>query len=88
MSFINGAAQKGGHTMDATTQVSIPQRTQFGWKVPSASGDQQYDVEQNAWGRWTCSCADYGYRRRRGGMCKHIGAVMALLEDAVHCEEV
>jgi SWIM zinc finger len=68
----------------ATQQVGIPQRTRFGWQVPSASGEEMYEVEENSWGRWTCSCADYWYRRRRGGsggMCKHIGAVEAMLLD-------
>jgi hypothetical protein len=67
--------------MNATQQVGTPQRTRFGWKVPSASGEEVYEVEENAWGRWTCQCADYWYRRRRGGLCKHIGAVISLELD-------
>jgi hypothetical protein len=65
----------------ATTQVSTPQRHKDGWLVPSSSGDQVYEVEENVWGRWTCSCEDFWYRRRRGGMCKHIAAVESMLID-------
>jgi hypothetical protein len=70
--------------MNATTQVGIPTRTRFGWQVPSASGEEMYEVEVNAWGRWTCQCSDYWYRRRRGGsggVCKHIGACISLELD-------
>jgi hypothetical protein len=62
-------------------QVGTPQRTIRGWLVPSVSGEEVYEVEENFWGRWTCSCADYWFRRRRGGMCKHIAACVALELD-------
>jgi hypothetical protein len=66
----------------ATHQVGTPQRTTDGWTVPSTSGDQVYTVERNVWGRWTCSCDDWWYRRRKSGeACKHIAVTMAVELD-------
>jgi SWIM zinc finger len=45
--------------------------------------DVVYDVELEH-GHWreSCSCSDWHYRqRRRGGRCKHLRAVEALIES-------
>jgi hypothetical protein len=64
--------------MTSTQQVGMPQRYGEGWLVPSTSGQGMYQVQQHRFG-WSCQCADFAYRGRRSGTCKHIGAVLSML---------
>ena len=64
--------------MTAVTQVGEPQRDGEVWLVPSASGEGVYTVYENWSGRMECDCDDFWYRKRRaGGVCKHVAAVLA-----------
>ena len=72
--------------MNAVTQVGDPQRDGEVWLVPSASGGAVYTVYESfpGSGGLRCDCPDYWYRKRlaRGrGQCKHVGAVLAQMED-------
>jgi hypothetical protein len=69
---------EGGQQMNATTQVSTPQRHGTGWFVPS--GQVGYFVE---WlrdpKRWRCTCPSHRWRKQ--GPCKHINAVVRMRQE-------
>jgi len=72
----------------ATMAAGI-QRTRFGWLVPPMTvrpgEDRVYQVEWRERSGWSCSCEEWYYRCRRssrGRLCKHVGAVWAMLLDA------
>jgi hypothetical protein len=59
--------------------VGTPVRTPTGWEIPSMVTGEIYTIEQDFWGRWSCTCANYGFRGC-GHQCKHIRKVIATLE--------
>jgi hypothetical protein len=57
--------------MDLTSGVQT-------YEVRSFSSDRCYVVRQNHLGDFSCSCADFFYRKGpRGEACKHIESVLA-----------
>lgn len=52
----------------------------FGVEIQSLSSKNTYKVIWNTTGDWSCTCPDFLYRKKRKGKCKHIKAVINLVE--------